>query len=175
MVCGWPPGEPAIVNKDSCAILQTHLPWKFLHHFQVAYPSFQTGSPFGFSLRRSLNLLAKLGYSGMMSVLLQGHERIDQRSIAMHRVIAMKILAEPELLAIAHENIARAIAASNRSSHYAKTWSDILTKSLFEIAQLLEEDSETMRALRQATPFAGILTPAERWAIYDEFKSATVK
>ena len=39
----------------------------------------------------------------------------------------------------------------------------------------MEEDSEPMRALRQATPFAGILTPTERWAIYDEFKSSAVK
>jgi hypothetical protein len=32
------------------------------------------------------------------------------------------------------------------------------------------EESEAMTALRQATPFAGILTPAERWAIYDRFQ-----
>jgi hypothetical protein len=26
-----------------------------------------------------------------------------------------------------------------------------------------------MTALRQATPFAGVLEPAERWAIYEKF------
>jgi hypothetical protein len=26
-----------------------------------------------------------------------------------------------------------------------------------------------MTALRQATPFAGVLDPAERWAIYEKF------
>jgi hypothetical protein len=26
-----------------------------------------------------------------------------------------------------------------------------------------------MTALRQATPFAGVPAPAERWAIYDQF------
>ena len=110
-----------------------------------------------------------------MGVALQGHERIDQRSIALHRAIASKIIAQPELLQIAHENIARAIAADSRSSHYARAWSEILKKPLGEIAQLMEEDSEPMRALRQATPFAGILTPTERWAIYDEFKSSAAK
>ena len=29
--------------------------------------------------------------------------------------------------------------------------------------------SERMRALRQTTPFAGVLSPQERWAIYDLF------
>jgi hypothetical protein len=27
-----------------------------------------------------------------------------------------------------------------------------------------------MTAMRQATPFAGILEPAERWAIFEEFR-----
>jgi hypothetical protein len=34
---------------------------------------------------------------------------------------------------------------------------------------LLVEDSEHMTALRQATPFAGVLEPAKRWAIYEGF------
>jgi len=34
---------------------------------------------------------------------------------------------------------------------------------------LLGEESERMTALRQATPFAGVLEPAERWAIYEKF------
>jgi hypothetical protein len=38
-----------------------------------------------------------------------------------------------------------------------------------EILDLLGEESERMTALRQATPFASVLTPVERWAIYDEF------
>ena len=110
-----------------------------------------------------------------MGVALQGHERIDQRSIALHRAIASKIVAKPELLEIARKNVMRAITADSRSSHYAKAWSEILEKPVEEIAQLLEEDSEPMRALRQATPFTGILTPIERWAVYDEFKSAQEK
>jgi hypothetical protein len=31
------------------------------------------------------------------------------------------------------------------------------------------EESEHMTALRQATPFAGVLTARERWAIYERF------
>lgn len=35
-----------------------------------------------------------------------------------------------------------------------------------EIAAILGDESEEMTALRQATPFAGVLEPAERWAVY---------
>jgi hypothetical protein len=40
-------------------------------------------------------------------------------------------------------------------------------------AAAMVEESERMTAMRQANPFAGILTPRERWAIYDQFPSGT--
>ncbi|HME10015.1 MAG TPA: hypothetical protein VKG25_23355 [Bryobacteraceae bacterium] len=105
-----------------------------------------------------------------------GHERIDQRSIALHRAIAEKIEADPTLLSIARDNLDRwALAAqiplndAGRSRPYADAWREILDRPLPELLHLLTEDSERMRALRQATPFAGVLNPAERWAIYELF------
>ena len=32
------------------------------------------------------------------------------------------------------------------------------------------QDGERMTALRQSSPFAGILDPAERWAVYARFE-----
>ncbi len=106
-----------------------------------------------------------------MSAGYTGHERIDQRSIALHRAIAEKIEADPKLLDIARDNLQRWAPAAARSRPYADAWREILDRPLPELLHLLTEDSERMRALRQATPFAGVLSPAERWAIYDEFKS----
>jgi hypothetical protein len=48
-------------------------------------------------------------------------------------------------------------------------WREILNRPLPEIVDLLNEESEEMTALRQATPFAGALEPAERWAVYERF------
>jgi hypothetical protein len=113
---------------------------------------------------------------GQMSVPLRGHQRIDQRSLALHRAIAEKLRAEPALMAIALDNIERWSRTGGRSQPYWDAWREILTRPLPEISNLLVEESERMTALRQATPFAGVLTPAERWAIYDEFaleKAAT--
>lgn len=100
---------------------------------------------------------------------LQGHKRIDGRSLALHRAMAAKLSADPSLLAIALDNIERWSRMGSRSQPYWDAWREILNRPLPEILQLMVEDSERMTAMRQATPFAGVLEPAERWAIYDEF------
>ncbi len=100
---------------------------------------------------------------------LRGHERIDQRSIALHRAIAEKLRGKPEVLEIAHRNLERWMAVETRSMPYFQAWKQLLARPFAELLPLLTEDSEAMRALRQATPFAGVLTPRERWAIYAQF------
>jgi hypothetical protein len=81
------------------------------------------------------------------SAALIGHTRVEARSLAMHRAIEQKLRARPELLAIAHDNLKRWMAEPGHSQPYL----------------------EGMTALRQSTPFAGVLSPRERWAIYDAF------
>jgi hypothetical protein len=104
-----------------------------------------------------------------MGVPLRGHQRIDRRSLALHRAIAEKLRQDPALIAIALDNIERWSRAGGRSQPYWDAWREILKRPLPEILNLLVEDSERMTALRQATPFAGVLEPAERWAIYERF------
>jgi hypothetical protein len=106
-----------------------------------------------------------------MKATYSGHERIEKRSIALHRAIAEKIRSKPELLEIARDNLARWMQKGGRSQPYWDAWTELLARPLPELLQQLTEDSERMRALRQATPFAGVLSPSERWAVYDLFKS----
>jgi len=104
-----------------------------------------------------------------MTGVLVGHRRIDARSLAMHRAIAEKLRADPSLLAIAHDNLDRWSKARGGSQPYWDAWREILKRPLEEVLALMVEDSEKMTAMRQSSPFAGILTPQERWAIYDQF------
>ena len=108
-------------------------------------------------------------YHEVMSAPLRGHQRLDQRSLEMHRAIARKLRAHPASLEIAHDNLERWSRTAGRSQPYWDEWRKILARPLPEILDLLEEESERMTALRQATPFAGVLEPAERWAIYARF------
>jgi predicted NAD/FAD-dependent oxidoreductase len=105
-----------------------------------------------------------------MSFPLQGHRRIDRRSLELHRAIAAKLQAHPALVEIARNNLERWSASHGRSQPYWDAWQEILTRPLPEILALLEEDSEHMDAMRQATPFAGVLEPAERWSVYSQFE-----
>ena len=104
-----------------------------------------------------------------MSAPLHGHQRIDRRSLALHRAIAEKLRDNPALLAIALDNIERWSRAGGHSQPYWDAWREILSRPLPEILDSLVDESERMTALRQATPFAGVLEPAERWAIYQRF------
>lgn len=100
-----------------------------------------------------------------------GHGRIDRRSLALHRAIADRLRSDPALIEIARDNLDRWSLANGRSQPYWDAWREILNRPVEEVAALLVEESERMDALRQATPFAGVLTPAQRWAIYERFES----
>jgi hypothetical protein len=100
------------------------------------------------------------------------HKKIERRSIALHQAIAAKIQRQPELMKIAIDNLDRWAQTSVRSNTYFTEWRNILTTlNLNQILNLLVEDSERMTSLRQSTPFAGILTPKERWKIYETFSA----
>ena len=101
------------------------------------------------------------------------HDRIERRSLALHRAIAAKLRARPELLGIARENLDRWSAKGGGSQPYWDAWRKILDQPLEEIATLIEEDSPRMTEMRQSTPFAGVLNPQERWRVYDTFESGT--
>jgi hypothetical protein len=100
-----------------------------------------------------------------------GHRRIDERSLAMHRAIAEKLREKPDLLAIARENLDRWQADAGRSGPYLREWRRILDLPLDEVLALMVREDERTTALRQSSPFAGILEPAERWAIYARFET----
>jgi hypothetical protein len=97
------------------------------------------------------------------------HVRIDQRSLVMHRAIAGKLRTDPTLLHIAHDNLNRWMSTANNSRPYFEKWREILARPVPEILDIIVEDTETMSALRQCSPFAGLLTAKERWAIYEQF------
>jgi len=97
------------------------------------------------------------------------HQDIDHRSLMMHRIIAQRLRAQPELIAVAQANMAR----WNCPEHPAlREWNGILaSRSLEEIVQLIERDDEDACRLRQSAPFAGILSPKEVWELKHHFKN----
>ena len=52
----------------------------------------------------------------------RGHQRIDRRSLEMHRAIAKKLLTQPELIQIARDNLDRWSLSRGRSQPYWDAW-----------------------------------------------------
>jgi hypothetical protein len=80
------------------------------------------------------------------------HARLDERSLALHRRVAKKILADPALLSRARMNVRRWQAANATPSLALAEWEGILDMPVEEIAALLTERSERADRLRQSTP-----------------------
>jgi hypothetical protein len=99
------------------------------------------------------------------------HEWIDQRSLALHQAVAARLEEQPQLLAVARANLQRWLAASPVAA--LREWQGLLdTLPLQELLALLRSSGEHAARLRQSSPFAGLLTPAERQAILNRYESS---
>jgi hypothetical protein len=101
------------------------------------------------------------------------HRIHDARSLAMHVLIARKIERDPQLLEVARRNLARwkQQCAPGPRPRWMRTWTALLRRPWPEIAARITALTEEGAQLRQSTPFAGVLTPAERRRIYDAFRA----
>ena len=110
--------------------------------------------------------------SAAMSPGLLKHRIIEARSLAMHCLIARKIEADRRLLAAARCNLAKWIARYGEDAPRAlDEWREILDRPWPEIAALITAADESATRLRQSSPFAGVLTPAERRRVYEAFRA----
>lgn len=92
-----------------------------------------------------------------------GHARLDQRSLALHRIVAAKLRRDPALLAKAHATLARWRATvSPRALPYLDEWQSLIDQGLEPLLARAIEQSEHADALRQASPLACLLSPRER-------------
>jgi hypothetical protein len=105
------------------------------------------------------------------------HEEIDQRSLALHARVCQRLREEPQLLEIAQANLERwekQAEEDDPALGAIHEWQVILnTLPLDELYSLLVCDDERACRLRQSSPFAGILVPAEVWQIKRQFSSET--
>lgn len=97
---------------------------------------------------------------------MRSHQEIDARSLALHRLIAAKVRREPALLDRVRLTLARWRDPGNpsRSEPYLAEWDRLVAQGLEQVLAAAVEESERAAALRQCSPFAGILSPAERFA-----------
>jgi hypothetical protein len=103
------------------------------------------------------------------------HSETDQVSLELGRRVAERLRWQPELVAFARANLARwsrqNTSAPSLLRCYAE-WQEILSRPVDEICDLLCAESDNAQRLRQNSPFAGVLPPAEVWEVKSRFHHA---
>jgi hypothetical protein len=94
------------------------------------------------------------------------HRRAELRSLAYHRAIAERLSESSELLERARIRVARWRSSGEVCLDYVDAWERVLSRSIDDIRAALISESEPMMAARQSSPFAGALTPRERWELW---------
>jgi hypothetical protein len=92
------------------------------------------------------------------------HETLDQIKLAQHKLIAKKLLENPErILALARRNLRRYVKGRPPSASYLwREWRTILEQnSLDRIISVMTAKTQKATELRQASPFAGALSQEE--------------
>ena len=98
------------------------------------------------------------------------HRLAELRSLAYHRAVVERLREDPTLIDRARSRVEAWMRDPDRSPGHARAWRALLDRPLDELLAFMTEDSERARELRQSTPFAGFLSPRERWAIWSEVK-----
>jgi hypothetical protein len=96
------------------------------------------------------------------------HARAALRSLAYHRAVAQR-LGRPTVAAALHQ-IWQWRREGRIDDRYAEAWERLLHSSLAEIKRKIGEDSAEAADLRQNSPFAGMLSEAERRRIIEAIR-----
>ena len=92
----------------------------------------------------------------------------DRRSLAMHRSVASRLLAEPdEVRSKAQQNLLalRRADVDGRAAAYLDEWAHLLDGPTDTLVETLTSERQSARDLRQVSPFAGVLSQHERLRI----------
>jgi hypothetical protein len=96
--------------------------------------------------------------------------REDRRSIRLHRAIATRLTEEPDrVLAQARHALTHMIERQDGVPQPLREWEVLLDRPLSALLALLIDPDPWARELRHVTPFAGVLTAAERAEVYRRF------
>lgn len=98
--------------------------------------------------------------------------REERRSLELHRAIAVRLAADPlPVVAAGKRNLARMASQHAGAVSLWREWRHALSQPVHVLADVLIDPRPRARELRHVTPFAGVLTPADRWDVYRRFRA----
>lgn len=98
------------------------------------------------------------------------HELAEQRSLALHRLVAERLRADPSTLGMARDRVARWLTDGSTHPAYARAWADLLGGPFDRLLEALTDPGERASDLRQCSPFAGVIDSRTRWRVLREVR-----
>jgi hypothetical protein len=96
----------------------------------------------------------------------------EERSIALHQAVADRLVENPALIGRARARVDGWLADGRVHPVYGEEWRRLLSGPLDRLLAALTQGDDHARALRQCSPFAGVLDPRTRWRIWRESRTA---
>lgn len=121
--------------------------------------------------RRNAGLRAVTRWRSHTSVW-SDHRIAEARSLAMHVLAARRLAANPRLLERARATLKRWLQRyGDRPPAALREWQELLARPWPEVAARATELSDDAARLRQSSPLATLLSPAERRRVHDAFRA----
>jgi transcriptional regulator with XRE-family HTH domain len=121
----------------------------------------------------TLRTLRRLAHAAGVEMVVAFHPpltREDRRSLFLHRAIASRLAGDPgPVVERARATLTRMMDKHPGAAGLLREWDLLLDRPLPELLAVLTDPHPRARELRQVTPFAGVLSAAERAATYRAF------
>ncbi|MFV2022212.1 helix-turn-helix domain-containing protein [Micromonospora sp. LOL_023] len=98
--------------------------------------------------------------------------RDQYKALWLHHAVAGRLVADPDLVlqkAASNLERLRAIHPDGMTRHWLDRWAEVLTGGTEVVLETLTSRSALADELRQNSPFAGVLTEAERQSVLRSF------
>ena len=89
----------------------------------------------------------------------------------LHERVAARLIEDPAIRERAMARVEQWRRSGAVASEYVDAWSRLLERPIDEVVATLQSPSEEAAALRQVSPFAGVLSPSERWDLLKREKA----
>lgn len=104
------------------------------------------------------------------------HADLDQVSLRLAQRVAERLREQPGIMDVARQNLDRWRRLNANSPSLLRCyeeWQRILARPVDEVCAVLCAETDEGQRLRQNSPFAGVLSPAEVWKIKAHARHAT--
>jgi hypothetical protein len=103
------------------------------------------------------------------------HRVAEQRSLELHRAVAERLRSDPALVERARDRVAGWLREGTVARPYGEAWLALLGRPMDELTDFLVDPGERARRMRQTSPFAGVLSPRERWGILHRMRERPLR